>query len=105
MGPLPILAGTGSSGCRGQACQVRSSLTLPLRMPLRTEATHAPGSGTMKLLDLPTLRGFEVSAAAAWRLHELLQSRYKVEVRVQWQARVLTPASASWRPVSLAWFV
>ncbi len=59
----------------------------------------------MKLLDLPTLRGFEVSAAAAWRLHELLQSRYKVEVRVQWQARVLTPASASWRPVSLAWFV
>jgi hypothetical protein len=37
----------------------------------------------MKLLDLPTLRDFEPSAADAWRLHELLQSQYKVEVRAQ----------------------
>ena len=48
----------------------------------------------MKLLDLPALRDFAPSAADAWRLHELLQSRYKVEVRAHWQA-----TSASWRPV------
>ena len=35
----------------------------------------------MALLELPALRDFAASGAGAKRLHELLRSRFKVEVR------------------------
>ena len=41
----------------------------------------AAGCRMMALLELPALRGFSPSDASANRLHELLHSRFKIEVR------------------------
>lgn len=41
----------------------------------------AAGCRMMALLELPALRDFAPSDASATRLHELLHSRFKIEVR------------------------